>query len=265
MRSYLSKLSESSEASFFIWERTENLGIAVSVITAIDWFFSHEHQGVILEDDLEFSDSFIEYSSSALSFFADNMDIQIISGNRYDVNRSNVPVLVSYPQTWGWATWRDRWLQIRKDLEQLPDKRVSASNSAVWNFWQIGHARVWAGFIDTWDLLVAFSILRRGKYCLLPPVNLVSNVGNDAHSTHTKDASFPINYPIMEIDPSIINFSTVELCSDTIANNFLERKVFRIKKRHKFLGQYNWLSNFRRPKKYPNRSIIERLNCVLIP
>ena len=40
---------------FKIWRRTENLGVAVSVITALDWFFKNEDSGAILEDDLEIS------------------------------------------------------------------------------------------------------------------------------------------------------------------------------------------------------------------
>jgi len=265
MRSYLSNLSDSSDASFFVWERTENLGIAVSVITAIDWFFSHEHQGVILEDDLEFSDAFLEYSEAALFFFAQHEKFQIISGNRYDGNTSNAPVLVSYPQTWGWATWRNRWTQIRKDLEIDPAKGRKNANSAVSNFWQVGAMRVWEGFVDTWDLLVAHSMFQRENFCLLPPVNLVSNVGHDAFSTHTTDGSFPINFPIEKLDTKLIDFSSIILKPDAVANNFLENRVFRIKGRHHFLRQYEWLINLRFTRKYKAGTLIERLNRVLIP
>ena len=54
-----------------IWRRDSNLGPAVSVITAIDWFFSHEYSGVIIEDDLILSSDAISFFESSLSRFAD--------------------------------------------------------------------------------------------------------------------------------------------------------------------------------------------------
>lgn len=265
MRDYLSELSDSKRVSISVWQRPENLGIAVSVITAIDWFFKHETEGVILEDDLSFEESFIKFSSLALSFFSENEQIQIISGNRYDGNSTREPILVSYPQTWGWATWRNKWMQIRRDINHFPTEGIKLSNSSVWNFWQAGSTRVWQGFVDTWDLLVAYSMIRQGKFCLLPPVNLVSNVGNDSYSTHTNDDSFPIDFPIAAIDAKLIDFSKIRLSPDKKANKFLEKRVFRIKRRHKLLGQYLWLANSRIPRKYKNGSFISRLDSVLIP
>lgn len=265
MRDYLTELSNSRRIPISVWQRSENLGIAVSLITAIDWFFRYETEGVILEDDLIFEESFIKFSTLALSYFSENDEIQIISGNRYDGNSTSLPILVSYPQTWGWATWRNKWFEIRKDLNYFPPEKIRLVHSPVWNFWQAGSTRVWQGLVDTWDLLVAYSMIRQGKFCLLPPVNLVSNIGNDTFSTHTNDDSFPINFPIVNINPELIDFSAISFTPDLKSNKFLEKRVFRIKRRHKFIGHYMWLVNTRLPKKFEYGSFISRLESVLIP
>ncbi len=265
MRSFISSIPTSSETEITVWQREENLGIAVSVITAIDWFFSHEESGVILEDDLEISDSFFRFSEKALSFFSNSEKILMVSGNRYDGNSKTTPVLVSYPQTWGWATWRHKWLRIRESMLVHPSNNPQFIRSHTKRFWQVGSSRVWAGYIDTWDLLVAYSMLRDEMYCLLPPENLVSNVGNDLFSTHTEDSSFPIGFPVKEIDVTKIRFGEFIEVPDVIENKFLEQNVFRIHLKHRYLNCYKWIGNLRLKRKYQKDSFIQRLNQVSLP
>lgn len=265
MRSFISSISTSTGTEITVWQRKENLGIAVSVITAIDWFFSHEDSGLILEDDLEISDSFLKFSENALSFFSKSEKILMVSGNRYDGNSKTTPVLVSYPQTWGWATWRHKWLRIRESMILHPSKNSKSIKGHTKRFWQVGSSRVWAGYIDTWDLLVAYSMLREEMYCLLPPENLVSNVGNDSFSTHTTDGSFPIGVPVTEIDVTKIGFDGFVESPNVIADKFLEQNVFRIYQRHRYINYYKWIGDLKLKRKYPKDSFIQRLNQVSLP
>ena len=265
MRAFISSIQSSAEADITVWQREENLGIAVSVITAIDWFFKHEESGVILEDDLELSDSFITFSDKALSFFSDSEKTLLISGNRYDGNSGTAPVLVSYPQTWGWGTWRHKWVRIREKLVVHPTNDMNLIGGHTSEFWQVGSTRVWEGFIDTWDLLVAYSMLRDEMYCLLPPQNLVTNVGNDSYSTHTTDSSFPIRFPVKELDVTKIEFSELIESPSPTANKFLEQNVFKIHHRHRFLKYYKWIGDLKMKRKYPKDSFIQRLNQVSLP
>ena len=265
IRSYLSSVSALTETQITVWHREENLGIAVSVIAAIDWFFRHEESGVILEDDLEFSDSFIKFSEEALSFFWASEKIAMISGNRYDRNLETAPVLVSYPQTWGWATWRHQWIRIRESLTLHPSTSLKLIKGDTTRFWQVGSTRVWDGYVDTWDLLVAYAMLRNEKYCLLPPENLVTNVGNDSFSSHTHDNSFPIHFPSKEIDVARIAFNEVIESPSLAANKYLEQNVFNIRLRHRFLKFYKWVGVFKMKRKYPKDSFLQRLNQVSLP
>ena len=71
-----------------LWHRSDNLGVAVGVISAIDWFFKYENKGVILEDDLEPSDHvctlFIIFT--AASILIDNLSLCLF----FDLRRKSI-------------------------------------------------------------------------------------------------------------------------------------------------------------------------------
>lgn len=265
MHEVLDKFKNLDQEKIKVWQRETNLGIAVSVITAIDWFFKYETSGLILEDDLVVSQEFFNYAERTLKYFENDNQIQLLSGNRYDSTSGAFPVQVSYPQTWGWATWREKWKSIRESVSVEPTLKISHSNRAVKNFWQIGAERVWAGYIDTWDLLVARSLLLDKKTCLLPPANLVSNAGIDDFSTHTTQDLFPIGFPIQDLSAEEIDLEKVEGVTNSKANQFLEKRVFGINWRHYFLHLYAPLIELHFKRKYESGSLSLRLGRISIP
>jgi hypothetical protein len=265
MTTLIAKLEKSSGIEIKVWQRTENLGIAVSVITAIDWFFRNEILGAILEDDLVVSQDFFIFAERALRYFEHHDQIQIISGNRYDGSSSSLPIQVSYPQTWGWATWGTSWKTIREQVSSKPVGKLSHIRLAIRNFWQVGAERVWAGYVDTWDLLVARILLANEKTCLLPPINLVSNVGFDVYATHTNQEIFPIGFPIQKIEFGRLDLSQIENSVSFDGNKFLEKRVFGIRRRHVFLRIYRSIVEVRMTRKFDDGSLSKRLGLVAIP
>lgn len=261
----INKYKSESNIDIQVWHREKNLGIAVSVITAIDWFFRYENKGVILEDDLILSDIFFTYMSKALSRFETDHSVSLISGNRYDGGVSAKPVLVSYPQTWGWATWREKWAQIRADFSTKPIGRINQGRPNIRNFWQVGVDRVWDGYIDTWDLLLAHWMLVNNKKCLLPPENLVSNIGNDSFSTHTKTDNFSLSYPVINAPYSLDGIFDSTLVSSSDSDMFLTKNVFHIRRRHYFLNLYRKFGEMKMQRKYTSGSLGNRLSAVSIP
>jgi hypothetical protein len=216
-----------------IWYKERNHGIGVGIISAIDWFFSHNENGIILEDDLIFEEDFLLFCSKALNAYENESQILLISGNRYDRNPESSSIAVTnFPQIWGWATWQEKWIEIRKMIlshKNLPVRRLFQKEFC---FFFVGAIRALRGEIDTWDLPLAYEMLARNKLCILPDVNLVTNVGSDIHSTHTKSSSFPLNFPTyrtrIEVMPSVLSVSSTVKKS----NQFLENNVFGIRYRH---------------------------------
>jgi hypothetical protein len=261
----INEYKSESNIDIQVWHREKNLGITVSVITAIDWFFRHESQGVILEDDLILSNIFFTYMAKALSKFEADNSVSIVSGNRYDGGVSARPVLVSFPQTWGWATWREKWALMRIDFSSRPIGRINQGSRNIKEFWQVGADRVWDGYIDTWDLLLAHWMLVNNKKCLLPPVNLVSNIGVDSFSTHTKNDNFSLGYPVINAPYSLDGIFDNTLLSSSESDNFLTKNVFHIRRRHYFLNLYRKFVEMKMQRKYTSGSLGNRLSSVNIP
>jgi len=218
-----------------LWIRKRNLGVAISIISGLDWFFSHEEAGIIVEDDLKFDHAFVDFIFEGLEQYEQNDDVWLISGSNFVKETSGKAQYVNYPMIWGWGTWGTRWSEIRQFIPELSISFKDFRFSNVHFFWLIGLLRVKALKIDTWDIPIAYLMKSRKKFCVLPPVNLVSNMGFDHFSTHTNKNEFPLNYPINELKTRLETFAPFVPQDLSSNNRILETSVFRIKRRHLLL------------------------------
>lgn len=226
----IEQLQNKDGLSINLWSRDRNLGIAVSVISALDWFFSHEEFGMVLEDDLIVSSDFTKFIVQ--NFKSRTPGVSIISGNRFFPN----PIVAfesSYPATWGWATWRSEWNQMRDLITQRPKIRLGLLLRSDYQFWLVGSLRVLMRYVDTWDIPVALYMLNNSKYSLLPPVNLISNIGFDNYASHTFEENFPLGIPL----ENYTSYEVSILESDRrLYDRDLRRQVFNVRCRHRLLG-----------------------------
>jgi hypothetical protein len=217
---------------FEIWQRHKNLGVAVSVITAIDWFFKNEDSGVILEDDLEISGNFLKFMSNGLEKLSQHSNIFAISGSNFFPDEKGINFLTNYFIGWGWGTWKNRWEKAKINYLNHPTSPSLCFNEKV-NFWNIGAYRCKIGLVDTWDLELS-KYVRDNKFLnVVAGSNLVSNIGFDDNSTNTKINEFPLKMLIEDLNLAYLTFTNLEI--DPRFDGKLEKLVFRIKFRHKFL------------------------------
>lgn len=250
----------------WFWPRKENLGPAVSVYSAIDWFFQFEAVGIILEDDLHFNNDFFRFADKCLSDFEDESQIWIISGNQFFENSDGheSPRFSHYPLIWGWATWREKWKEIRTSIIQ-DDK-----NSNGWlcnpriSYWSVGRKRALSGKIDAWDIPLVLPMWEKNRLCVLPPKNLVSNVGADSHSTHTASPDWPLMQQIKQIRITDEKYTLANLSDARLSDDLLSSEFYKIKLRHCFLPIYAPIIDLFRQGKF-RESLEKRLNLVDIP
>jgi len=247
-----------------ILRREKNQGIAVAVISAIDWFFKNEIRGIILEDDLEFATEFLEYADDALNFFKDDYEVWTVSGNQFfEVATSiNVNSWCNYPLIWGWATWQDRWIEIRKEIlsgsENILDFRLKCR---VANFWKAGLGRSRRGQIDSWAVPFAARQRSLGKFTILPKANLVKNSGIENEASHSKKTDWHINREIRTVG-TIAQFSMVGRSEISIRNNTsIEKFVYNIEWFH-CLSNLKFLFLGKLKKPIFDRSLKVRLENV---
>jgi hypothetical protein len=250
-----------------VLNRVNNLGVAGGVLNSIDWFFSHEKMGLIIEDDLIVSKDFFDFSLQALKKYKDDSSVWMISGTQIFPN-SNQPAQVewtNYPMIWGWAGWADKWKLMRKSL--LAKKQIGLPKllDSRYLYWAVGANRALSGKVDTWDTPLAFEFIKQGKLCLLPPVNLVSNTGNDAVSTNTKLLNNTMNLEIKNIGINCVLMVKPNQLFVKRYNSLLEKNVFKIKKRHILLPYYSFVFDFIRfPRQKRRQPLNERTDWAKI-
>lgn len=240
----LRNLASTNGCNIQVWLREKNHGVAAGIISALDWFFKMNKLGIVLEDDLEFEDSFLDFCEQGLESYKHEPEIWMISGNRFNaIHGDECVAATNYPQIWGWASWQERWIQMREAI--LAVKKIDARKlgNPAYCFFYVGSRRAQAGYIDTWDLPLAFEMYRQKKLCILPPDNLVSNVGTDVYSTHTTEVDFPLHFHISDL--RYTSFPGVEDLRASIheMNYFLEKEVFKIGMRHILSVPKFWMLN----------------------
>lgn len=212
----------------------ENKGVARAVYSAISWFFSQVEVGVILEDDLVITTKTLDFFQAGIPFLRSNEKCLLISGSTFqkeDVSDWNNEVRwTNFPLIWGWATTSERWKILRELIIQPVPRRCVVSR--VRGFLSIGAFQALIGAVDTWDSPMALGMWIEGYLCMAPPHNLVSNLGIDSDSTHTKEDVFPIGNPIKDFNISSIEF--VEPIQKKIdrTNKEIMRQNYQLKLRH---------------------------------
>jgi hypothetical protein len=173
--------------------RDENLGCGRAVSEAITWFFSHEVEGIILEDDCLPSDSFFPFCAEMLKRFRGDPAVGSISGDCFFPRSLHHPdpyFFSKYVQIWGWATWRRTWQQYELDLAGSVEDwgRIIRERHPIdleAKYWLEIYKALKSGMIDTWDYQVMFCCWKHSQVHIAPTRNLVENLGYGPDATHT--------------------------------------------------------------------------------
>jgi len=175
----------------------ENLGCGLGVKTALDWFFSHEEMGIVLEDDCHPSADFFSFQDFMLQRYRENKDIFSVGGSSLlpaGLITQNPIYLTKFFNMWGWGTWRRSWekYQFQISNEELPDLenlvRMHFCSDAITFYWmQELRGLQSINIPHTWDFQLQFACWRSNALNIAPSINLVCNRGFRADATHTKE------------------------------------------------------------------------------
>ncbi len=260
-------ISIKADLKFNIWKRGANLGPAVSVITAIDWFFSFEDSGIILEDDLVIEAKTIEYFDKSLSFYENERSVYIVSGSQYwDLSSLHISNPWStYPITWGWATWGNRWREMRSVYFEKSIEFQQNTGLSERFFWKVGLYRCISGIQDAWDIPMAIYIHSVKGICLLPNENLVTNIGADEFAGNTHLAKWPLMTPIKESKTGLLLIPPSDLTNANCLDALIRSEIYGISIKNLFTGVFffivDWPRSLRRDRliKLPRRIQMVRL------
>jgi hypothetical protein len=225
-------IQKSNNIMIKTWVRDSNLGLAVSMITAIDWFFQFEELGIVLEDDLDFNENLVVFFRSNSHVLKDSK-IMMLSGNNFSSGEIQNDSLVTYPLIWGWCTDAMCW-RIMRELILSPKIQINFKHKlSVSTFWFAGSLKSRFGNLDSWALPLAAGFHSNNYYCLIPSENLVKNVGYDVHATHTLHYIRNASLEISRHNNKASTASTIHYWEPTL-DNYLEQNIYQITRRNLF-------------------------------
>ena len=177
--------------------------------------------------------------NKCLNFYYKKKKIWHISGWNYDINIKNNKYdafIIRNTNSWGWATWKDRWKYFSKDPEKIV-KTWESNNIAKFNldnvydfFLQI--KKNYLRISDTWGIFWYATVFVNRGLCIYPKKSLVKNIGFGEFATNTKVKQFffdnTIDYKKKNIMlPTKLNENKLFL--EAIKNLILKRKSFLYK------------------------------------
>lgn len=175
---------------------TRNLGCGLNVSEAIKWGFGLHDRLIIVEDDIEITDVFIDFCELGLAKYEQDSSVLCISsGPLIPLPRGEfgATFLTRYPNIWGWAAWRRSFDGFSLDLQGqglraiwAEIKKTFPESTSLRVYFFLLMLLVKSRRIDTWDFQFYYLGWTKRALALTPGINLSENIGFDEEATHTK-------------------------------------------------------------------------------
>ena len=207
VRSYIKSISGFKEV--IIEEATQNRGLADSVIYGVGKVLDKHGRAIVLEDDLVLSPHFLSYMNEALEMYKEveeviNINSHVLSSPMaFDDN-----FLISFANSWGWATWKRGWRYFEPDanklLEKIKKEKREREFDMGYHFTRMLKEQC-NGKINSWAVRWNASLFVNRKLSLNVGKPLVTNSGFGAGATHCNTPNlFSVKLYADEIHPQMI-------------------------------------------------------------
>ncbi len=178
-------------------DRSENMGLAKSIVSGVTQLCRQYGCVIVLEDDLVVGPDFLHYMLESLGRYENEEKVMQIGGftvSRPDNLLTDV-FLLPVTTTWGWATWQRAWQHFSwqpKDLDStkldLEWRRLFDLNGTC-SFSDMLEDRL-ANHNDSWGILWWYAVSRMRGLVAYPRNSLVWNGGFDGTGVHCGKSPF---------------------------------------------------------------------------
>jgi Glycosyl transferase family 2 len=175
-----------------IIEQSNNKGLATSVIDGVTQIINTYEKVIVLEDDLVVSSNFLKYQNDCLIKYKEKLDVFSIAGYMPPIQIPNYiednVFLIPRCSSWGWATWKDRWLksdwEVKDFQDFIKDKEKQKMFERGGNDVTAMLVKQQLGVIHSWAIRWNYAHFKHDAYCLYPRFNKVANIGTDGSGTN---------------------------------------------------------------------------------
>lgn len=220
-----------------------NKGLAQSIHGGVSELLTSHDSVIVLEDDLILANSFLTFMDTALVAYKNRSEIYSVSGfshfNPGDLPLDNGGVfLYPRPNSWGWATWSDRWKGFKLNQYGAGDLKNYAQ---LKSFQQGGVDLPWMlrnqikGKINSWAIQWSYYQFLNQAVTLYPKCSKVQNIGFGDDATHTAKLGGPVGVLCEDVLSMHLDDSLV--CKERYYNYFNLGLLTNLKSRF-WLGVY---------------------------
>lgn len=168
-----------------------NKGLSDSILSGINYVFKRYDAVIVLEDDCVPTANFISFMNQCFEKYKDNKKIYSIGGYSWPIMLQKKEYDIygcGRISSWGWGTWKNRWIIYEKDYEIIrkmkQDKELSR-NLAIWGNdledTLVGNVR---GICDSWAVFWALNVILKQGICISPYQSFIKNIGMDGSGVH---------------------------------------------------------------------------------
>ena len=229
----------------------KNLGTKKRIMSGINWVFQNVEEAVFLEDDCIPTKEFFLFVEIMLNKYRTNLKIGSVCGtNLFNLKgKKNEHYFFSkYQDCWGWATWKNRWITIDKNLKSLHETKnnkflkdyLGSYRAHLYWHWKLN--KVKQNKLNSWAIIWTYTGFIKKYLHIIPKKNLIKNIGFDSSATNTKKIKYDIKlrdkrgfkFPVIDPPKIITNKIYDQLCEDRIYSKSLKDRLIWLLKFFKF-------------------------------
>lgn len=189
------------ECDLHTFYRDEYINVYDSIRKAIDWLFYNEEQGIILEEDCVPTHAFFDFCDKMIKKFKYDKRVWFVSGDNFrNANPNGYDYIFSkYTHIWGWAGWRDRWIEMPwadlKINEMINSGMLYGSYKTKAQvksrIRQLKEVEDFLVKTKCWDYIMGIALEQNNSCAVCPKYHLVQNVGSiGEHSQNACGVNF---------------------------------------------------------------------------
>lgn len=192
-----------------VFEAKVNKGLADSIVNGIDIVLTENDAVVVLEDDCVPQPAFMSFMKQCFEKYRYNQEVYSISGYSWpiDIEQGESDIyFCGRPCPWGWGTWKDRWIQYKRDYNIVFDIKNDKEASERMAIWGDDLERMLItniqGITNSWYVFWSLLLIAKNGYAVNPYKSLIQNEGFDGSGVHCGQTD---RFNVLTVDGRIRN------------------------------------------------------------
>jgi hypothetical protein len=207
----------------------KNKGLANSIISGVTDVVNQYGKVIVLEDDLHLMPGFLKFMNEALDRYEKDERIFSVCGYGLRIKRpkgyEGDVYLSLRSSSWGWATWKNRWLSVDWEVKDWEELSTHARMQRAFNRGGSDMFGMLRGYMtgqnNSWAIRFCYSQFKQRKSSVHPFLSFVDNegFGEEATNCNQKYSRFKVDLN-GEVSPTLHLPQNLQINKEIIRANY---------------------------------------------